>query len=262
MSIYVFLKVALALTLPPASLAVGVVAWLVLRLANFRRVATAVVSLAIVQTLVLSFPQTASTLIGILENRARRIIGSPPTCCFDAIVVLGGSIAPAVPPHSEEPDLSEAADRVWYAARFYKAGIAPRIIVSGGSFVEQQGGAATTEAEAMRRFLVDLGVPDEAIVPEGRSLNTIDNIRNVRAIAKGSRVLIITSAYHVPRAAKLAQMGKLNFAMYGTDWQLPSSGAPWWDIWFPAVGALGLSNAALKELIALTFDWRGESLAE
>ena len=62
-------------------------------------------------------------------------------------------MTPAVPPFLMEPDLADAADRVWYAARLYHRGVARRIIVSGGSFVASEAGPATSEAEAMRRFL-------------------------------------------------------------------------------------------------------------
>ena len=47
------------------------------------------------------------------------------------------------------------------------------------------------------------------IVDEGTSVNTIDNIRNVRAIVGNGRVALITSAYHMPRALQLAALAKL-----------------------------------------------------
>ena len=133
--------------------------------------------------------------------------------------------------------------------------------MSGGSFVEQQGGPATTEAEAMRRFLLDLGIPGDAIVSDGKSLNTIENMRNVRELVKGGRLAIITSAFHVPRAAKLAKRAGLNFAIFGVDWSVPNDAIPWWDAWLPSVGALAESNLAIRELVALTFDRRGDGLA-
>jgi uncharacterized SAM-binding protein YcdF (DUF218 family) len=78
---------------------------------------------------------------------------------------------------------------------------------------------------------------------------------------KGSRVAIVTSAFHIPRAAKLARWAGLDFAIFGVDWTVPDDGTVWWDYWMPSVGALGESAMALKELIALRFDRRGEVLA-
>jgi uncharacterized SAM-binding protein YcdF (DUF218 family) len=261
MSTYVFLKVLVQLIMPPASLAVAALLWVVLRLVGLRRLSAVVLGLAVVQTIVMSLSPVSVAMLAHLEAGAR-LLGAdrPVTCCFDAIVVLGGTIVPAAPPHSLEPHLTDASDRMWHAARLFHAGVAPRVIVSGGSFVEQEGGPATTEAEAMRRFLMALGVPEDRIVSEGRSLNTIENIRNVREIAKEGRVLIVTSGFHVPRVARLAQVAGLDFAMAGTDWQVPSSVGPWWETWLPSAGALGWSNVALKEMLALAFDRRGASL--
>ena len=261
MNTFILLKILATLMVPPASLAVGVVLWLVIRATGWRRLAATVLGLSIVQTLVLSFPPVSGMLVGLLESKARSLTADSPRCCYEAIVVLGGGIAPAAPPHTTEPELTEGSDRIWQAARLYQAGAAPKIIVSGGSFVERQGGPATTEAEAMRRFLLALGVPDAAIVSEGKALNTIENIANVRDMVKGGRVAIITSAYHVPRAAKLAAKGGLDFAMVGVDWSPPGAATPWWDRWLPSVMALNYSNRALRELVALAFDRRGESLA-
>ncbi len=179
--------------------------------------------LAILQTLVLSFTPLSTLLNGILEAEARRLVAGNKPCCYEAIVVLGGGITPAQPPHTMEPELTDASDRIWLAARMFHAGAAPKIIVTGGSLSEQRGGPATTEAEAMRRFLVALGVPDDVIVSEGKALNTIENIRNVREMVKGSRVAIVTSAFHIPRAAKLARRAGLDFAIFGVDWTVPTT---------------------------------------
>lgn len=260
MNTFVTLKILATLMLPPASLAIGVVLWLLLRLTGWRRLAVVPPALALLQTLVLSFPPVAGLLNQPLEEKARTLVAGNQPCCYEAIVVLGGGIAPAAPPYTTEPELTDGSDRIWQAARMFKAGAAPRIIVSGGSFIERQGGPATTEAEAMRRFLLDLGVPGDAIVSEGKALNTIENIRNVRELVNEGRVAIITSAFHVPRTARLARLGGLNFAIFGVDWSIPSDAIPWWDAWLPSVSALAESNRAIKELVALNFDRRGESL--
>jgi uncharacterized SAM-binding protein YcdF (DUF218 family) len=130
--------------------------------------------------------------------------------------------------------------------------------VSGGSFVGQRGGPATSEAEAMRRFLIDLGVPLEAIVSEGNSLNTLGNIRNVRQMVGDARVALITSAFHMPRALKIAHQGNLNVGAFPTDWRLPPEARPSWENWVPSVAAMAWSSISLREHIALLLDRRGE----
>ncbi len=261
MTLYILLKFAASLILPPASLGAALVAWVVFRLVRWKRAAATILGLAVVQTVVLSLPPVTDALLRSLEDRARALtVGSPP-CCYDAIVVLGGSIVPAAPPERMEPDLTEVADRVWLGARLYHAGAAPRIIVSGGSFLEQQGQPATSEAEAMRVVLRAFGVPDSAIVSEGKSLNTIENIRNVREMVGRERVAIVTSAFHVPRTAALARRAGLNFSMFASDWQTAVKLQSPWDGWLPTVAALAWSSTALREFIALTFDRRGDSLA-
>ncbi|MDB5486391.1 MAG: hypothetical protein JWQ58_106 [Reyranella sp.] len=261
MNTFVILKILANMMLPPASLAIGVVLWLLMRLVGWRRLAAVTLGLAVFQTLILSFPPVSGLLIRQLEAKARVLVAGNQPCCYEALVVLGGGIAPAAPPYTMEPELTDASDRIWLAARMFHAGAAPKIIVSGGSFIEQQGGPATTEAEAMRRFLLDLGVPNDVIVSEGKALNTIENIRNVRDLVKGGRVAIITSAFHIPRAAKLAKRAGLNFAIFGVDWSVPDDATVWWDYWMPSVGSLGESSMAIKELVAINFDRRGDSLA-
>ena len=251
------LKFLTNLALPPASLAAAVVLAGVLVVLRRRRLAGWVVGLGVAQTLVLSLPPVAAALTAPLEAEARRETAQAATCCFDAIVVLGGGVAPAAPPEVPDPSLTDAADRVWYAARLYHRGLAPRIIVSGGSLLDRPSDAAITEAEGMRRFLVDLGVPASAIVSEGESRNTRENVRNVRRLVGDGRVAMVTSALHMPRALRLARQAGLNVTGFATDWSLPPHSRPPWDNWLPTLGAISDSSLALREHMALLFDWRG-----
>ena len=53
----------------------------------------------------------------------------------------------AAPPMRPNPELTDTSDRLWYAARLFKAGTAPRIVVSGGAYDGQRGRPPQTEAE-------------------------------------------------------------------------------------------------------------------
>lgn len=256
MDFFFLLKFLSYVILPPASLAAAVVLGLVLSGFGWRRLAFWVVALAVAQTLVMSLPPVAGALTDSLEARARRETARSAPCCYDAILVLGGGVSPAAPPEVPEPNLTGSADRVWYAARLYHRGTAPRIIVSGGSLLDRPSDPATTEAEAMRRFLVDLGVPNAAIVSEGESRNTRENVRNTRRIVGDGRVALVTSAQHMPRALQMARETGLNASGFATDWELPTQLQPIWEKWLPNIGALGTSGGALREHLALMFDWR------
>jgi len=248
-----FVNIMTQLVLPPASLVVGLLASAGLIVAGLRKSGIAVAALAIAEIAVLSFPPAGEGLIRILEDRAEAAAAQAAPCCYDAIVVLGGAMVPAMPPLRPDPHLNEGADRIWHAARLYRQGIAPTIVVSSGLGTP----AGRTEGDAMREFLVDLGVPAAAIVVEAKSRNTIENIRNVRAIVHNGRVALVTSAFHMPRALKLAAAAHLNAASFPTDFRaLPRPRSRWEGVGIPSLESLTMATLALREFLALAFDHR------
>lgn len=84
----------------------------------------------------------------------------------------------------------------------------PKIIVSGGhSFA-----GLPAEAELMRDYLLDVGIPDEMILVESKSIDTIQNleysaikIHKIWQKVQRPRVIIVTSDYHIPRTKLLAR---------------------------------------------------------
>ena len=114
----------------------------------------------------------------------------------------------------------------------------------------------------LRAALAESGVPDEAIVDEGKSINTIGNIRNVRALVGGGRVALVTSGYHMPRAMQLAALAKLDAAAFPTDFRSLRSIRPTWENWIFSLDALDMSITALREIIAMKLDIRARALGE
>lgn len=118
----------------------------------------------------------------------------------DAIVILGGGIRSQAYPRPDV-DFSEAGDRVWYGASLYRAGKAPKVIVSGGRIAWKGGGKP--ESEDLTNLLVKMGVPKVDIIPEGDSMNTRDNGVYVQKILNANNfktILLVTSAMHMPRS--------------------------------------------------------------
>ncbi len=118
----------------------------------------------------------------------------------DAIVVLGGATEPPLPPRPWV-ELREEGDRVVYAAKLYREGKAPLVILSGGRV--QWDVKAPPESTDMAEVMEPMGVPRTAMLEDPASFNTYENAVNVKKImqAQGIRqILLVTSAMHMPRS--------------------------------------------------------------
>jgi uncharacterized SAM-binding protein YcdF (DUF218 family) len=111
------------------------------------------------------------------------------------------------------------AKRLNKAAEYHKKNPGAMIIVSGGQGPQED----ISEALAMKRYLIDKGIPENKIIMEDKSTSTITNFRYSREIMeeKGmdlSSAVFVTNAYHVYRAASYAKdEGFVNIAHLGTD---------------------------------------------
>lgn len=135
----------------------------------------------------------------------------------DAIVILGGATKSAFPPRPGV-DLSEAGDRVFYGAQLYREGKAPIVISSGGRVAWRGGGPS--ESADMAQILNTVGVPSSAILQDPTSLNTYQNAVNVKKImqARGiRRILLVTSAMHMPRSLRIFQRQGIDAIPAPTD---------------------------------------------
>ena len=101
--------------------------------------------------------------------------------------------------------------RVPVAVNAFNAGRANKLILCGGKMREFPNGRCS-EAEHMSKACLELGIPEEDIIVENSSQNTIENIlfalielqRNFW-LNKVKRVLLVTTAYHMRRSLAVAQ---------------------------------------------------------
>jgi uncharacterized SAM-binding protein YcdF (DUF218 family) len=129
---------------------------------------------------------------------------------FDTIIVLG---YPAKRDGTPRPEMRE---RVLEGVREYRAGVAPRIIMTGGSAHNDK-----VEAHVMAELAEAQGVPASAIIEEGRALDTIQNayysVKIMQAHGWHSAE-VVSSHSHLPRAS-------LIFAHFPITWRMHA--APW-----------------------------------
>jgi uncharacterized SAM-binding protein YcdF (DUF218 family) len=241
-----FEKVLQALLLPPGGLIVVALVglWLAWRDWRFGK---SIVFLSLTTLWLLATPAVSDALRGRLEALHPPIaIERVPTA--DAILVLGGGLSP---PNSRTPypNLAPAADRYWQAARLWRAGKAPEILISGGA--QPWSDALGSEAEAAVEFLTDLGVPADRILLEPASLDTRQNAElSARLLrARGAqRVLLVTSALHMRRAMAHFEPTGLELLSVPTDHEVGDD-PPSLLRWLPSTDSLDGSRRALKEML-------------
>lgn len=214
-SMFLFLSKLLPLFLYPLGLACLLLLIALVVLWKRPRLAAAIIVLALVVLLLGSNGWVATQLVRSLEWQNIPTAAELPEA--EAIVVLGGSVKPAIPPRPWI-DLSEAGDRPIYAAQLYQQGKAPLIILSGGRIRWKGGGPS--EAIDMAELVKALGVPASAILQDPTSLNTYQNAVNVKQIldARGiHRILLVTSAMHMPRSLLIFQKQGIDAIAAPTD---------------------------------------------
>jgi uncharacterized SAM-binding protein YcdF (DUF218 family) len=206
----------------------------------------------------------ASELMRSLEWRYLPPKDIPPV---EVIVVLGGGTLSATYPRPTV-EVNGAGDRLLYAAWLYHHGKAPYLLLSGGSidWLSDQ----PSSADDMATLLEQLGVPRSAMWLETQSRNTYENALYSREIlqAKGiQRVILVTSAWHMPRAVGVFERIGLQVIPAPTDFTITrddsSSGQPTLALkslmdLLPSVENLSNTSKAMKEYLGiLAYHLRG-----
>lgn len=127
------------------------------------------------------------------------------------------------------------------------------LIVSGGQVFKDSGG----EAEIAKRVLISMGVKENMVYTDTKALNTRQNAQNIIAASKEKgwkRIIVVTSALHMPRAMQnfaAVKDSDMEVTAYPCDYL--SSGkiliSPFSFV--PQAYALDLTAMALKEYLAL-----------
>jgi uncharacterized SAM-binding protein YcdF (DUF218 family) len=179
----------------------------------------------------------------------------------EVIVLLGGGTEAADYPR-QMVEVNGAGDRVFYAAQLYKQGKAPYILLSGGN-ITWSGNHTSTPAEDMAELLKMLGVPESALWLQTKSQNTHEDAQYSKAILDENhihRILLVTSASHMPRAVGLFKKQGLEVIPLPTDydvtqtaWENLFAGSIWDKLvgFWPSIGNLSDTTSVLKEHFGL-----------
>ena len=259
--------VFLSKLLPPLLYPLGLVSLLILLALILWRRPKAQRVVLIIALICLWLSGNHWTAMSLARSLEWRYTTPDPIPQAEVVVVLGGGTEPADPPRPLA-EVNGAGDRLIYAAWLYGQGSAEHILVSGGLLDWMQAGS--TPAEDMAALLQVMGVPEEAIWLQSRSRNTYEDALYSAEILRQKgigRALLVTSAWHMPRAVRLFQAQGLEVIPLPTDYNVTQS--DWEQLWrpdpraifldlLPSADAMALTARMLKEYLGLiVYELRG-----
>lgn len=197
----------------------------------------------------------ANALLRGLESSARATARW--TAPYDAVIVLGGVVdqKPAV------PNYTDAADRLLAGFDLLRTGRARYALLAGGRAAEDN---PLPESVVLERQLESWGIAADRIAVDDRSRNTHENAIEVARIVrlKGwTRLLLVTSAFHLKRAAGCVRRAGLDFDTWPVDFRSYDP-TRFTGSWLPRADSLAESSTALREYLGrAVYSWLGYSVS-
>ncbi|QOG17619.1 YdcF family protein [Bradyrhizobium sp. SEMIA] len=169
----------------------------------------------------------------------------------DGIIVLGGSVDSDLSAAHRTPVVSHAADRFFAPAELARRYPNARVVFTGGS--ANLISTEAKEADYSAPILESLGIAKERLILERESRNTWENAIFTKQLVMpkpGERWLLVTSAFHMPRAMGTFRKAGFDVEAYPVDWRMGGRDALFA---FTRNGAEGLSktDVAMREWIGL-----------
>jgi uncharacterized SAM-binding protein YcdF (DUF218 family) len=169
------------------------------------------------------FLPVGNALVLPLEERFASREPSPPQSGIAGIIILGGFEDGWVTAGRGGLALNEAAERLTEGVRIARLLLDMKVVFTGGvgGFFGENAGTA------VRKYLIDAGIAPERIVIENASRDTYENAVFTRKLVKPmpqDRWLLITSAYHMPRAVGAFRQAGFSIVPFPVDFRTRDAG--------------------------------------
>ena len=154
--------------------------------------------LGVLLLLGLSYGVPADRLLEKLEYQYPALLDASPHRGARWVVVLGGGRVsdPRLPLTGQLTEGSQI--RVIEGVRLYRQLSRAKLLLSGGAVFND-----VPESKAMAGLALALGVPPRDIAQDSLSMDTEQQVGCVRMLAGGDSLVLVTSAYHMPRSMAL-----------------------------------------------------------
>ena len=168
----------------------------------------------------------------------------------DAIVVLSGMLSIHEIDGEEYIDWGDP-DRFFGGIELMKAGKAPNLIFTGAKM--PWGKSSRTEGAVLTDYAIQYGIPSNQIFVSGLVTNTADEAAAVKKMALGNNIILVTSAFHMPRAQMLFKSEGFKVIPYPVDFKLLTDHSLTIMDYLPNAHSLAKTELGMRELIGRLF---------
>jgi uncharacterized SAM-binding protein YcdF (DUF218 family) len=212
-----------------------------------------ILRVSVVIVLIFAVVPVAKPMISVLENRFPENPALPEQ--VHGIVILGGVINPMLSAKRQSPQLNDAVERLTVGADLARRYPKARVIFSGGSgdlFNPEH-----REAHYAPKVFAQLGLTPDRVTYEDKARNTAENATYARQLANpsaGENWILITSAFHMPRAVGVFRKAGWTMIPYPVDFG--TAGDEEFNLSFRGIsGGIGGFGNVLHEYIGLIAYW-------
>ena len=193
-----------------------------------------------------SLPVISKRLIFYLENEYK-LQDVSNIKKADAIVVLSGMITAIETEKKFNYEFNDAVDRILSGIDLFKENKAPFLILTNGKLPWSVG---IPEGEYLKKFSIELGVPEKNILLTDNVQNTEQEAKSVRKLLNTSEVniILVTSAFHMPRAKKVFEAVNLKVIPFAVDFRNSTQKITIMDF-IPSAGSLNDTSHFVREMI-------------
>ena len=165
----------------------------------------------------------------------------------DAIVVLSGMINTIKVNDKLKYEFGGAVDRILSGIDLFKNNKSSLLILTKGQLPWSLG---MPEGEYLKEFAIKFGVPKKSILLTDNVQNTDQEAKSVKKLlnSNDAKVILITSAFHMPRAKKVFEASNIKVIPFAVDF-ISSHQKLTFMSFVPSAGALSGTSFFVREMI-------------
>jgi len=205
-------------------------------------------TLGVLLLLALSYGLAADRMLEALEYRYPALLDAGGHRGVKWVAVLGGGLIsdPRLPLTGQLTEGSQI--RVIEGVRLYRQLKGAKLLMYGGAVFNDM-----PEATAMAGLAMALGVPAKDIALDSVSMDTEAQARFIRDAVRGDSLILVTSAYHMPRSMALCAKAGLACIPAPTDYLTRQQQQFDPDRLFPNSGGIRRAETVAHEYIGIAW---------